>query len=142
MTNFNEGGRLASATGNVVRNLFRRPDALTGIVGQGVGIAVEADAAVTGNVIEGAEFAGFAVGYGPHLRDVLLSGNVVRECGVGVAVSVAPDAGAAHVAGNLFARCRDGAIVGYAWDKAVSADLAGGGASRFAHLAVSGNTVR
>ena len=47
ITNFNEGGRLASATGNVLRNLFRRPDAITGVVGQGVGIAVEADAAIS-----------------------------------------------------------------------------------------------
>src|SRR3954453_7732979 len=77
ITNFNEGGRLATATGNVLRNLFRRPDPDTGAMGQGVGIAVEADAAVTGNVIEGAEFAGLSVGYGPYLRDVLVSGNVV-----------------------------------------------------------------
>ena len=142
ITNFNEGGRLASATGNVLRNLFRRPDAITGVVGQGVGIAVEADAAITGNVIEAAEFAGVAVGHGPYLRDVLLTGNVVRQSGVGVAVSVAPNAGAAHIANNLFSRCPGGAVVGYKWEKAASADLTAGGAGRFAHLAVSGNTVR
>ena len=142
MTNFNEGGRLASATGNVLRNLFRRPDAITGVIGQGVGIAVEADAAVTGNVIEAAEFAGVSIGYGAYLCDVLLCGNVVRQSGVGVAVSVAPNAGPAHIANNLFSRCPGGAVVGYEWEKAASADLAAGGASRFTHLAVSGNTVR
>ena len=142
ITNFNEGGRLASATGNVLRNLFRRPDAITGVIGHGVGIAVEADAAITGNVIEAAEFAGVSIGYGPYLRDVLLSGNVMRQSGVGVAVSVAPNAGPAHIANNLFSRCSGGAIVGYEWERAASADLATGGAGRFAHLAVSGNTVR
>jgi uncharacterized secreted repeat protein (TIGR03808 family) len=142
ITNFNEGGRLATATGNVLRNLFRRPDPDTGALGQGVGIAVEADAAVTGNVIEGAAFAGLSVGYGPYLRDVLVSGNVVRQSGVGVAVSVAPNAGAAQIANNLFSRCPGGGIVGHEWDKAASADLTFGGAGRFAHLAITGNTVR
>jgi len=119
-------GRLASATGNVLRNLFRRPDAITGVIGQGVGIAVDADAAITGNVIEAAEFAGVSIGYGPYLRDVLLSGNVVRQSGVDVAVSVAPNAGPAHIANNLFSRCSGGAIVGYEWERAASADLATG----------------
>ena len=93
-------------------------------------------------MIEAAEFAGVAVGHGPYLRDVLLTGNVVRQSGVGVAVSVAPNAGAAHIANNLFSRCPGGAVVGYEWEKAASADLTAGGAGRFAHLAVSGNTVR
>jgi uncharacterized secreted repeat protein (TIGR03808 family) len=143
MTNFNEGGRLAAASGNVLRNLFRRPDSITGVVGMGIGIAVEADAAVTGNVIEGAEFAGIAAGYGPYLRDVLIGTNVVRGAEVGVAVSTAPRAGGAQIAGNLFSGCRRGAVLAYEWDKAVSGDLAGpGAANRFASLAISGNLVR
>src|SRR3954454_6768883 len=81
-------------------------------------------------------------GYGPYLRDVLVSGNVVRQSGVGVAVSVAPNAGAAQIANNLFSRCPGGGVVGYEWDKAASADLTFGGAGRFAHLAITGNTVR
>lgn len=142
ITNFNENGRLAVASGNILRNLFRRPDALSGIVGQGVGIAVEADAAVTGNVIEAAAFAGISIGYGPHLRDVACTGNVVRQSGVGVAVSVAPGAGAAQIANNLFSRCAAGNVVGYAWDKAATSDLAKGGAERFAHLSILNNTLR
>ena len=57
-------------------------------------------------------------------------------------MSVAPNAGPAHIANNLFSRCSGGAIVGYEWERAASADLATGGAGRFAHLAVPGNTVR
>lgn len=142
ITNFNEGGRLAVASGNVVRNLFRRPDAVTGVIGQGIGIAVEADAAVTGNVVEAAAFAGLAIGFGPYLRDVACTGNVVRQCGVGVAVSVAPGAGAAQIAANLFSGCPGGGVVGYAWDKAVSPDLTRSGAERFPRLSITGNTVR
>ena len=36
----------------------------------GIGIAVEADVAVTGNVIEGAPSAGISVGWGAYMRDV------------------------------------------------------------------------
>lgn len=139
ITNFNEGGRLAVASGNILRNLFRRPDPLTGIIGQGVGIAVEADAAVSGNVIEGAAFAGLSVGFGPYLRDVSCTGNVVRQSGVGVAVSVAPEAGGAQIASNLFSGCAGGNVVGFAWDKVATSDLAKGGAERFPRLSITGN---
>ena len=88
VTNFKEGGRLAVVKGNLIRNLTQRrpqggPDAA------GVGIGVEADTAVTGNVIENAYTAGIIAGWGQYLRDVDISGNVVRKSGIGVAVSVA-----------------------------------------------------
>lgn len=141
LTNLNEGGHLATATGNVVRNLFRRPDALTGIVGQGVGIAAEADAAVTGNVIEAAEFAGIWIGFGPHQRDVLCSANVVRRSPIGIAASVAPGAGTAHIAGNLLSGCARGAVLGFSWNEPAGGDFARG-ATPPPHLVVAGNTVR
>lgn len=140
ITNFNEGGRLAVASGNILRNLFRRPDALTGVIGQGIGIAVEADAAITGNVIEAAAFAGLSVGFGPYLRDVLCTGNVVRQSGIGVAVSVVPEAGGAQISNNLFSRCAGGGVVGFAWDKATTPDLTKSGAERFPRLSITGNT--
>jgi uncharacterized secreted repeat protein (TIGR03808 family) len=140
ITNFNENGRLAVASGNIVRNLFRRLDALTGEIGRGVGIGVEADTTVTGNVVEAAEFAGIVVGYGAYLRDVLCSSNVVRRCGYGVAVSVASGAGPAQIVNNILSDCRRGRIVGFDRDKAVSGELANGADRRFAHLTVHGNT--
>ena len=53
--NFNEGGRLAVVQGNMIRNLkAKRPAGTEPDDAGGIGIAVEADASVTGNVIENA----------------------------------------------------------------------------------------
>jgi uncharacterized secreted repeat protein (TIGR03808 family) len=145
VTNFNQGGRFAVVQGNVIRNLAaRRPAGTDANDGAGIGIGVEADSAVTGNVIENAPTAGISIGYGQHLRDVTVTGNVVRMAGVGIAVSVAPGAGTALIADNLIAGTRDGAIVGMEWKKAVTGDLArdGAGAARYAQLAINGNRVR
>jgi uncharacterized secreted repeat protein (TIGR03808 family) len=107
----------------------------------GIGIGVEADTAVTGNVIENAPTAGIHLGWGPHLRDVTVTGNVVRASGVGIAVSVATGAGSAVISGNLISGSRRGAIVGMDRHTAVTGDLSNDGA-RFAHLTISGNRVR
>jgi len=64
ITNFNNGGRLATVHGNLLRNVgVRRPDNRP--EGAGVGIGVEAETAVTGNVIENAPYAGIRLGFGP-----------------------------------------------------------------------------
>jgi uncharacterized secreted repeat protein (TIGR03808 family) len=142
VTNFNEGGRLAVVQGNVIRNLGnRRPEGTDPNDGAGIGIGVEADSSVTGNVIENAPTAGISVGYGKHMRDVTVTGNVVRQVGVGIAVSVAPGAGAAVIADNLIAAAERGAIVGMEWKKQVTGDLVKD-STRFAQLAISGNRVR
>jgi uncharacterized secreted repeat protein (TIGR03808 family) len=142
MTNFNENGRLAVASGNILRNLFRRPDPENGVIHQGIGIAVEADAAVTGNVVEGAEFAGIAIGYGAYQRDVVCSNNVVRRCPYGITVSVVPNSGTAQIANNILSECNKGRIVGFEFDKPSSGDLGEGGDRRFPHIAVHGNTAK
>jgi putative cofactor-binding repeat protein len=93
---FNHGGRFAVVQGNVIPNLAaKRPAGTDPNDGAGIGIGVEADSAVTGNVIENAPSVGISIGYGKHLRDVTVTGNVVRMAGIGIAVSVAPGAGAA-----------------------------------------------
>jgi uncharacterized secreted repeat protein (TIGR03808 family) len=136
VTNFNDGGRLATVRGNIVRNLrTQRPQEA------GVGIGVEADTVVSGNVIEGAPLAGIAAGWGQYLRNVAITGNVVRESGIGVAVSVVAGAGVAVIADNLFAGTLRGAIVGMEWHKAVTGDLALAGAERYPQLKISGNQV-
>jgi uncharacterized secreted repeat protein (TIGR03808 family) len=143
VTNFNHGGRFAVVQGNVIRNLVpKRPAGTDPNDGAGIGIGVEADSAVTGNVIENAPSTGIAVGFGQHLRDVTVTGNVVRMVGMGIAVSVAPGAGAAVIADNLIAGAERGAIVGMEWRKPVTGDLAKDGAARYAQLAISGNRVR
>ena len=67
----------------------------------GVGIGVEAETAVTGNVIENAPYAGIRLGFGPYLRNVTAVGNVIRDAGIGIAVSVVQGAGAAAITGNI-----------------------------------------
>jgi uncharacterized secreted repeat protein (TIGR03808 family) len=140
VTNFDQGGRLATVHGNIVRNLGTRranrpPEEA------GVGIGVEADTVVSGNVIERAPRAGISAGWGQYLRNVAVTGNVVREAGFGVAVSVVAGAGVAVISGNLFAGTTRGAIVGMEWHKAVTGDLALAGAERYPQLKISGNQV-
>lgn len=141
VTNFKEGGRLGVVAGNIVRNLARRsanpsPDGFNGI-----GIAVEADTAVTGNVIERANAGGILLGWGQYLRDVAVTGNVVRSSGFGVGVSVSEGAGSVLIANNVFSGSARGAVVGLEHAQIVTGDLTRDGAAQFPHLTISGNRV-
>ena len=106
----------------------------------GIGIAIEADAAVTGNVIEGAPSAGIMAGWGAYMRDISITGNVVRDSRYGVALSVVSGAGTAVVSGNLISGAK-GAIVGMDHGRAVTGDLSEA-PTRYANLQISGNRVR
>jgi uncharacterized secreted repeat protein (TIGR03808 family) len=140
--NFNEGGRLAVVQGNMIRNLKpKRPIGTAPDDAGGIGIAVEADASVTGNVIENAPVAGIMVGWGAFMRDVSVTGNVVRDCRLGISVSVVNGAGTAVIAGNLISGSPRGAIVGMDHAKAVTGDLSQE-PTRYANLQISGNRVR
>jgi uncharacterized secreted repeat protein (TIGR03808 family) len=139
VANYNEGGRLAVVQGNIVRNLARRsanpsPDGFNGI-----GIHVEADTAVNGNVVENAGAAGIALGWGRYLRDVAVTGNIVRMASIGVAVSVVEGSGSALIADNVIARYAIGAIVGMDHAKPVTGDLTKAGAARFPHVLIGSN---
>jgi uncharacterized secreted repeat protein (TIGR03808 family) len=138
VTNFKEGGRLAVVQGNLVRNLIRHEARDE----NGIGIHVEADTVVNGNVIENAPGIGISAGWGPYLRDVAITDNVVRDAGIAIAVSVAEGAGAALITDNLIASARAGAVVGMAWKKRMTGDLTRDGASRYVQLTVGGNRVR
>ncbi len=143
VTNFNEGGRLAVVQGNIVRNLLpKRPAGTDPGDGAGIGIVVEADTSVIGNVVENAPYAGIVLGFGQYLRDVAATGNVVRKADIGIGVSVAAGAGAALIADNVIADFGRGAIVGMDRRKIVTGDLTKGGGERYAHLTISGNRVR
>ena len=141
ITNFNNGGRLATVHGNLLRNVgVRRPD--NPPEGAGVGIGVEAETAVTGNVIENAPYAGIRLGFGPYLRNVTAVGNVIRDAGFGIAVSVVSGAGGAVITGNIIQGAKRGAIVGMEWHKSVTGDLLQEGAERYPQLKLSGNQAR
>ncbi len=141
IANFDQGGRLATVSGNLIRNLTTVGPYETQPPGFGTGIAAEADTAITGNVIEGAPLFGVLAGWGPYLRNVLVTGNLVRDGNVGVAVSVVEGARSALITNNLFQGQKRGAIVGYRWQEPVTGDLARHNADGFAHLSISHNTV-
>jgi uncharacterized secreted repeat protein (TIGR03808 family) len=143
VTNFNDGGRLAVVQGNLIRNLVdHRPIGTDPNDDAGIGIGVEADSLVNGNVIENAPHIGISVGSGQYLRDVAVSANIVRGANYGITVSVAPGAGTSLIADNLISGARRGAIVGMEWKKPVTGDLSREGADRYAQLTISGNRVR
>ena len=96
VVNFNDGGRVAVVNGNIVRNLTGVGPYPPDPPGFGVGIAIEADTSATGNVIDGAPRFGMLLGWGPFLRDVAATGNVIRRAPVGVAVSVVEGTGSAR----------------------------------------------
>ena len=137
VTNFNEGGRLAAVQGNVVRNLVQRAEDRER---SGVGIAVEADCAVTGNVIEKAPTAGMTIGWGRYCRDVVATGNVIRASSIGIAVTGDAKAGAVLLSANMITGATRGAIRAMDHGRPIGADLAlqGDAAGR---IKVSGNVV-
>jgi uncharacterized secreted repeat protein (TIGR03808 family) len=143
ITNFADGGRLAVVQGNLIRNLTRgRPAGEDQSNIDAFGISVEADTAVTGNVLDNIEGTGIRAGYGPYLRDVTITANVVRSTDRGIAVTVVSGAGTAVIADNLISDARLGAIVGMEWEKIVTGDLSKDGAERYAQLSIGGNRVR
>ena len=139
ITNMDEGGHLATCAGNIVRNIRGRsrtnPDTTP------VGISAEAESALTGNVVENVPGVGIALGWGPYLRNVSASGNVLSGCGIGIGVSVVDGTGAAVLTGNVVARPEDGlGIAGMEWDRVVAPDLQEA-AGRYPGLVLSGNRV-
>ena len=141
--NFNEGGRLAVVQGNVIRNLLpKRPIGTAPDDDGGIGIYVEADTAVSGNVIENAPSFGIVAGWGKYLRDVAITGNVIRNAFVGVGVSVTAGAGSALINNNVISETPRGAVVGLDHARPITADLAAEGAQRYAQVIVGSNAVR
>jgi uncharacterized secreted repeat protein (TIGR03808 family) len=141
--NFNEGGRIAVVQGNVIRNLLpKRPISTAPDDDAGIGIYVEADSAVTGNVIENAPSFGIVAGWGNYLRDVVISGNVIRNAFVGIGVSVVPGAGAALVSNNMISETPRGAVVGLDHARPITPDLSADGAQHFAQVVVGTNAVK
>lgn len=124
IVNFNEGGRMAVCASNIVRNLRTKGPYPADPPGFGTGITAEADTSVTGNVIEGAPRVGLSIGWGPFMRNVVANANVIREAGVGIAVSVVEGTGSAIITDNIIDKAKSGAIVGYRWTDVATADLA------------------
>ena len=141
--NFNEGGRIAVVQGNIIRNLLpKRPIGTAPDDDAGIGIYVEADTSVTGNVIENAPAFGIVAGWGKYLRDVTITGNVIRKAFAGIGVSVVEGAGTALVNNNMISETPRGAVVGLDHARAITTDLSADGAQRFAQVVIGTNAAR
>ncbi len=141
VANFLQGGRMSVVSNNLIRNLKTVAPYEGDQPGFGIGISVEADTSVTGNVIENAPLFGINLGWGPYLRDVVANANVIRNAGEGIAVSVVEGAGEALITNNVIRNASGGAIVGHEWSKAVTKDLALANSNSFDHLTIEGNRV-
>jgi len=140
VANFNEGGRIAIVQGNIIRNLLpKRPPSTAPDDMGGVGLYVEADSVVSGNVVENAPTAGIMLGYGKYLRDVNITGNIVRNADVGIGVSVVSGSASTLIADNVLSNTPRGAIVGMEQDKLVTGDLTRARAERYPHLLINNN---
>ncbi|MFZ5671375.1 MAG: TIGR03808 family TAT-translocated repetitive protein [Pseudomonadota bacterium] len=137
ITNFNEGGRLAVCANNVVRDITgggSNPEK------RGTGIGAEADTIVTGNVIEAVSDIGISAGWGPYARNLMITGNLLRQCPVAIAPSVTQGAGPISITGNMIAQSGK-AIIGMNHRDEATAELAKGTVAVPANLTVSGNIV-
>ncbi|MCU0831720.1 MAG: TIGR03808 family TAT-translocated repetitive protein [Rhizobiaceae bacterium] len=126
VANFNEGGRLAVVQGNMIRNLVDAGPYEPDPSGFGIGIAIEADTAVTGNVVEGTPHVAIHIGWGPFMRNVVVTGNVVRQAETGVRLTVVEDSGTAVITDNAFEKISGTVIGGFRWTEQVTGDLANG----------------
>jgi uncharacterized secreted repeat protein (TIGR03808 family) len=141
IVNFDKGGRLAVCSGNMVRNLSTEGPYPADAPGFGVGVTVEADTAVNENVVENAPLYGIKIGWGPYMRNVVATGNIIRKAGTGIAVTVVEGAGPAVISDNVISETAKGAIVGYRWSDAATSELAREGSGGYTHLTVGRNRV-
>jgi uncharacterized secreted repeat protein (TIGR03808 family) len=138
ITNFDQGGRLAVCANNLVRRVKgggSLPDK------RAVGIYAEADAAVTGNVVEDARDVGIALGWGRYGRNLMATGNLVRACGRGFIISLAEGAEGAFIANNTIAGAKIGAIFGMDHLNVVTDDLGKPGIELPGRIKVDGNVI-
>ena len=85
---------------------------------------------------------GILAGWGRYLRDVSITGNVVRNAAIGIGVSAVPDAGTALVGNNLISGSSRAAIAGLDHAKVITEDLGAQGASRLAQIVLGVNAIR
>jgi uncharacterized secreted repeat protein (TIGR03808 family) len=139
ITNLDSGGHLATCTGNIVRNIT--PSSKTNPDTRPVGIYAEADTVVANNAVDAVPGAGIVAGYGPFVRNVIVSDNVVTGSMIGIGVSVVQEKspGPVRVSGNIISGAQQ-AIVGMEWEKIVSGDLSKD-AGRYPNVTVSDNSV-
>jgi len=135
VTNLTESGKLAVVQGNLIRNIFFRKDTDS----RGIGIAVQVDSVVSGNVIETSPGYGIMIGCGGDLRDVSITDNLIRDAYIGIGVSTDSFARTALITRNTISGAKDGAIRAVNGSTPVGSDLAMAGAAAYANLAIYSN---
>jgi len=138
VANFDHGGRLSTVSDNIVRRIVNKGPYVPTISSFGFGISVEADTLVSGNLVEGAETAALAIGWGPYLRNVIVSDNILRDSPEGIRVSVVEGAGQTVIRGNIVEGADKGAILGYRWKERVGDELSDG-ETDYRHLSIADN---
>lgn len=123
ITNLNNDGHLAVCKGNLLRNINILHKAGQPNDSRNYGIAAEGDALIEGNVIENATQAGITGGYGQFLRNISVLNNMIKDCGYGIAASIARGAGKMAISNNSINNPLYGAIVGFEWEEATTDDL-------------------
>ena len=93
-------------------------------------------------MIESAPSFGIMAGWGKYLRDVAITGNVIRKTFIGIGVSVVDGAGTALVNNNVISDAPRGAVVGLDHAKPVTPDLAASGAAKYTQAMIGTNAVR
>jgi uncharacterized secreted repeat protein (TIGR03808 family) len=118
ITNFDYKGRLATVANNVVRRC-KGPGVLKET--SGTGIHCEGDATVTGNVVEETHDSGISLGWGPHSRTLMATGNLVRDARIGIRFSMTEGADTVMIANNRISGSKEMAIAGFDhWDTKTS----------------------
>lgn len=138
VANFDHGGRLSTVSNNIIRRIVNKGPYVPTISSFGFGISVEADTLVSGNLVEGAETAALAIGWGPYLRNVIVSDNILRDSPEGIRVSVVEGAGQTVIRGNIVEGADKGAILGYRWKERVGDELSDG-ETDYGHLSIADN---
>ncbi len=139
VANFNEGGRISSVTGNIIRNIgdeipYENPEQFYGI-----GISVEADTVVSANVIDSVKNFGMFFGWGPYLRNVIASNNVIRDAGNGIYLSVVEGIGQVLISDNIMSSIKGLGIAGYRWHDRVTKELVDRDGIHLDVVSISGN---
>ncbi len=123
ITNFDYKGRLCTVANNVIRRC-KGPGALAET--SGTGIHTEGDALITGNVVEETRDSGLSLGWGPHSRTLMATGNIVRDARIGIRFSMTEGADKVLIANNRVTGAREVSIGGYDHDDPVTGDIAKG----------------
>ena len=139
ITNFNDGGRLAVCSNNMVRNIL---GGKTLGVTLGGGIYAEADTVIANNVIENAKDFGIGMGRGSYCRNLSAQGNLIRNCATGIAASVTAGAGQSYIAHNIIAAAKTAAILGMDHLEVKTEDLGRGQARVPDQIRLEGNIIR